>query len=66
MNEQTEQLVSLQSIDLEIDQIDNEIKQEQEALDKRISALADREARINELDESIVPWKMKCLTRSLL
>ena len=53
MNEQTEQLVALQVIDLDIDQIDNEIKQEQEVLDKRISALADRETHINELDEKI-------------
>ena len=53
MNEQTEQLVALQVIDLDIDQIDNEIKQEQEVLDKRISALADREAHINELDEKV-------------
>ena len=50
MNEQTEQLVFLQEIDLEIDQIDNEIKKEQEELDQRISALAEREIRINELD----------------
>ncbi len=53
MNEQTEQLVSLQVIDLEIDQIDNEIKKEQEELDKRISALAARESHINELTSSI-------------
>ena len=53
MNEQTEQLVLLQEIDLEIDQIDNEIKKEQEELDQRISALAEREIRINELDSSI-------------
>ena len=53
MNEQTEQLVSLQVVDLEIDQIDNEIKKEQEELDKRISALAERETRINDLESSI-------------
>ena len=53
MNEQTEQLVSLQVIDLEIDQIDSEIKKEQEELDKRISALAARENHINELTSSI-------------
>ena len=53
MNKQTEQLVSLQFIDLEIDQIDNEIKQEQEGLDKRISALAERESHIAELDQKI-------------
>lgn len=53
MNEQIEQLVSLQVIDLEIDQIDNEIKKEQELLDDRISALAEREERIKGLDSSI-------------
>jgi predicted nucleic acid-binding Zn-ribbon protein len=47
------QLVSLQAIDLEIDQIDNAIKAEQDGLDKRISALAKREAFINELQETI-------------
>ena len=47
------QLVSLQTIDLEIDQIENAIKAEQDGLDKRISALAKREAFINELQEQI-------------
>lgn len=54
MNELLAQLVSLQAIDLEIDQIDNAIKAEQEGLDIRISALAKREALINELQEQIV------------
>jgi len=53
LNELTEKLVSLQEIDLLIDGIDNEIKQEQDELDKRISALADRESRISTLDETI-------------
>jgi predicted nucleic acid-binding Zn-ribbon protein len=53
LNEQTEQLIFLQEIDLEIDQIDNEIKKEQEELDQRISALAEREININELDAEI-------------
>lgn len=53
MNELLAQLVSLQAIDLEIDQIDNAIKAEQDGLDKRISALAKREAFINELQEQI-------------
>ena len=53
MNEHIEQLVSLQMIDLEIDKIDNEIKQEQIALDKRISTLAEREAHIIEVQEKI-------------
>jgi hypothetical protein len=47
------QLVSLQAIDLEIDQIDNAIKSEQNGLDERMSALAKREALINELKEKI-------------
>lgn len=53
MNELLAQLVSLQTIDLEIDQIDNAIKAEQDGLDERISALAKREAFINELQETI-------------
>lgn len=53
MNEQIEQLVSLQIIDLEIDKIDKGIKQEQDNLDERISALAAKEANINALQEKI-------------
>ena len=53
MNETLTQLVSLQAIDLEIDQIDNAIKSEQSGLDERMSALAKREALINELQEKI-------------
>lgn len=53
MNELIEQLVALQEIDLVIDKIDNEIKQEQDELDSRISALAEREGRINEQETLI-------------
>lgn len=53
MNELLFQLVSLQTIDMEIDRIDQAIKAEQSALDERISALAKREALINELQEKI-------------
>lgn len=53
MNELLDQLVSLQTIDLEIDQIENAIKAEQDGLDQRISALAKREALIGELQEQI-------------
>lgn len=53
MNELLTQLVSLQAIDLEIDQIENAIKAEQDGLDQRISALAKREATITELQEQI-------------
>ena len=53
MNELLNQLVSLQSIDLEIDQIDNAIKSEQSGLDERMSSLAAREALINELQDKI-------------
>ncbi len=53
MNELLSQLVSLQTIDMEIDRIDQAIKAEQSALDERISALAKREALINELQEKI-------------
>lgn len=53
MNEILNQLVELQVIDLEIDKIDSSIKVEQDGLDERISALAARESRINELQEKI-------------
>lgn len=53
MNEHIAQLVALQAIDLEIDQIDNEIKKEQEELDSRISKLADKETFIGELQEKV-------------
>ncbi len=53
MNELLTQLVNLQAIDLEIDQIDNAIKSEQNGLDERLSSLAKREALINELKEKI-------------
>lgn len=47
MNELIEQLVALQEIDLVIDKIDGEIKQEQDGLDGRISSLVEREGRIS-------------------
>jgi len=53
LNDQIAQLVSLQEIDLEIDKIDKEIKLEQEALDARITKLAEKEAHINELNAQI-------------
>lgn len=53
MNELLTQLVTLQAIDLEIDQIDNAIKSEQSGLDERLAALAKRETLINELQEKI-------------
>lgn len=53
MNELLIQLVSLQALDLEIDQIDDAIKAEQSGLDERMSALAKREALINELKDKI-------------
>jgi hypothetical protein len=53
LNELLIQLVDLQAIDLEIDQIDNAIKSEQSGLDERMTALAKREALINELKDKI-------------
>jgi len=53
VNEILTQLVDLQAIDLKIDQIDNAIKGEQSGLDTRISAVAEREERINDLQEQI-------------
>lgn len=52
MNELLAQLVALQAIDMEIDQIDQAIKAEQNGLDERITALAKRENFINELQEN--------------
>lgn len=53
MNEHIEQLVDLQSIDLEVDKIDGEILAVQEELDARIRALAEREETINKLETTI-------------
>ncbi len=53
MNELIEQLVALQEIDLVIDKIDGEIKQEQDGLDGRISSLVEREGRISEQEALI-------------
>ena len=53
MNELIEQLVALQEIDLVIDKIDVEIKQEQDELDGCIAALAERQERIKELEAAI-------------
>jgi len=53
LNEHIAQLVELQAMDLVIDQIDSAVKSEQNRLDERISALAEREIVINELQEKI-------------
>ncbi len=53
MNELITQLVALQAIDREVALIDTAIKSEQNGLDDRISALAERESVINELLEKI-------------
>ncbi len=53
MNELIEQLVALQEIDLVIDKIDGEIKQEQDELDARIAALTERQERIKEQEALI-------------
>ncbi len=53
MNEFLTQLVALQALDLQIDQIDNAVKVEQNGLDERISALAARETLITSLEEQI-------------
>lgn len=62
MNELLAQLVSLQAIDLKIDQIDNAIKAEQNGLDERISALAKREEFIGELQEKISTQQLESRT----
>ena len=53
MNKHISQLVRLQTIDLEIDRIENTIKAEQQTLDQRIGALAEKEALITELTTMI-------------
>jgi predicted nucleic acid-binding Zn-ribbon protein len=62
LNELLTQLVSLQAIDLKIDQIDSAIKSEQNGLDERISALAEREAFILELQEKINTQQLESRT----
>lgn len=53
MNEVISQLITLQKIDLQLDTIDNEIKQKQDALDKLAALLVQREADIAQLNEQI-------------
>ena len=53
MNEVISQLIALQKIDLQLDTIDNDIKQKQAALDKLAAMLEQREADINQLNEQI-------------
>jgi len=53
LNEVISQLVALQKIDLQLDTIDNDIKQKQAALDKLAAMLEQREADINQLNEQI-------------
>jgi len=53
LNEVISQLIALQKIDLQLDTIDNEIKQKQAALDKLAAMLVQREADIDQLNEQI-------------
>ncbi len=53
MNEVISQLITLQRIDLQLDTIDNQIKQEQDALDQQSVMLAQRESHIDDLHEQI-------------
>jgi uncharacterized protein len=62
LNELLAQLIALQSIDIDIDQIDLAIKAEQNNLDARILALAKREAFINELQEKITSQQKESRT----
>jgi len=57
LNEHIAQLVAIQAIDLEIDKIHSAVKSEQNRLDDRISALAEREAVINKLQEKITSYE---------
>ena len=62
MNEHIAQLVAIQAIDLEIDKIHSAVKSEQNRLDDRISALAEREAVINKLQEKITSYERESRT----
>ncbi|PIE68257.1 MAG: hypothetical protein CSA21_08430 [Deltaproteobacteria bacterium] len=53
MNPHIIQLIKLQGIDLEISTIENKIKDEQNALDSKITALMRKEEHINELTSKI-------------
>jgi uncharacterized protein len=53
LNEVISQLITLQKIDLQLDTIDSEIKQKQDALDKLAALLVQREADITQLNEQI-------------
>ncbi|MBA3007902.1 MAG: hypothetical protein KKB91_09400 [Proteobacteria bacterium] len=53
MNEVIAQLISLQQIDLQLDTIDNAIKQEQDNVDQQGTMLSQRESDIEDLHEQI-------------
>jgi len=53
LNDVISQLIALQKIDLQLDTIDNEIQQEQDALDQQSAMLAQREHDIDDLHEQI-------------
>jgi len=59
LNELIAQLVSLQNIDLEIDKINSAVKSEQNRLDDRIFALAERETTINKLQDKISAYEQE-------
>jgi len=53
LNDVISQLISLQKIDLQLDTIDNSIKQEQETLEQQSAMLSQRESDIEDLHEQI-------------
>ncbi|MDD3815204.1 MAG: C4-type zinc ribbon domain-containing protein [Desulfocapsaceae bacterium] len=53
MNEVIAQLISLQQIDLQLDTIDNAIKQEQDNVDQQGAMLSQRESDIEDLHEQV-------------
>ncbi len=53
MNDVISQLISLQKIDLQLDTIDNAIKQEEDALEEQTAMLSQRESDIEDLHEQI-------------
>ncbi len=53
LNDIISQLIALQKIDLQLDTIDNTVKQKQELLDQQAAQLAQRESDIDDLHEQI-------------
>lgn len=65
MNDVISQLIALQRLDLQLDTIDQEILQEQEAIDLQSTLLAQRESNIEDLQEQIYAMEQERRTLEL-